>query len=183
MPHQSISTPRLDLIPANLELILAEINDRSRFAQLLDVHIPDTWPPQFNDSSTQAFFLTKMTEDPDAVGWWGWCFVLRRPEGRTLIGNGGFKGRPNSEGIVETGYSILAEFHRQGYGTEAIGGLVGWAFAHPEVNAVVAETLPSLPASIRLLGKLGFACTGSGSEEGSVRYALARGEWRGRPAG
>jgi RimJ/RimL family protein N-acetyltransferase len=178
-----VTTRRLQLIPGTLELLLAEINDLSRLTQILDARIPAAWPPPFNDSSTQAFFLTKMTEDPEAVGWWGWYFVLSQPQGRVLIGNGGFKGRPTSEGVVETGYSLLAEFHNQGYGTEAIGGLIDWAFAHPEVTAVVAETFPSLPASMRLLEKLGFTHTGSGSEEGSVRYALARAEWRGGPAG
>ena len=95
------------------------------------------------------------------------------------MGNGGFKGRPNAEGVVETGYSVLAEYHRQGYGSEAIAGLVGWAFSHPAVTAVIAETLPSLPASMRLLEKLGFTLTGSGSEEGSIRYTLTRQDWRG----
>ena len=174
-----VLTPRLELIPGNLELILAEINNRGRLEQLLDARVPDAWPPENNDASTQAYFLTHLTEDPDAVGWWLWYIVLHQPAGRVLIGGGGFKGRPNAEGVVETGYSVLAEFHNQGYGTEAIAGLVGWAFSHPEVTAVIAETFPSLPASMRLLGKLGFVSAGSGSEEGSVRYALARREWRG----
>jgi RimJ/RimL family protein N-acetyltransferase len=176
---QPVLTARLELVPFTLELILAEINDRHRLEQLLDARVPKAWPPPFNDSSTQAFFLTQITEDPDAVGWWGWYFILRRPESRVLIGNGGFKGRPNAEGVVETGYSVLAEFHKQGYGSEAIAGLVRWAFSHPEVTAVIAETLPNLHASMRLLEKLGFAQTGSGSEEGSVRYTLARKDWRG----
>jgi [ribosomal protein S5]-alanine N-acetyltransferase len=179
MPSPPVTTARLDLIPGTLELALAEINDRGRLAHLLGARVPDAWPPEFNDSSTQAYFLGHLVEDPQSVGWWAWFFLLRQPEGRVLIGNGGFKGRPNAEGVVETGYSLLADYHKKGYGTEAIAGLVGWAFSHPEVTAVIAETLPSLPASVRLLEKLGFTLNGSGSEEGSIRYALARDEWRG----
>jgi RimJ/RimL family protein N-acetyltransferase len=178
MASQPVLTPRLELIPGTLDLVLAEINDRRRLEKLLGAGVPDAWPPEFNDSSTQAFFLTQLTEDPAAVGWWGWYFVIRQPGERVLIGNGGFKGRPNPEGVVETGYSVLADFHNQGYGSEAVAGLVGWAFSHPEVNAIIAETFPRLPASMRLLEKLGFTPTGSGSEEGSVCYALARGDWR-----
>jgi RimJ/RimL family protein N-acetyltransferase len=178
MTVQPIVTPRLDLIPATLELVLAEINDRGRLAKILGARVPDTWPPKFNDSNSQAFFLTRLAEEPGIVGWWSWYFLLRQPEGRVLIGNGGFKGRPDGQGIVEIGYSVLSEFHRKGYASEAAEGLIRWAFAHPEVTTVIAETFPSLPASVGLLEKLGFRLTGSGSEENSIRYALAREEWK-----
>jgi RimJ/RimL family protein N-acetyltransferase len=61
-----------------------------------------------------------------------------------------------------------------GYGTEAIKALVSWAFTHPEVQEVIAETLPELKASQRILEKSHFTYVGQGSEEGIIRYQLSR---------
>ena len=159
-----------------LEMARAEISDRTQFSQLLDARVPDTWPPEFNDHETMSFFLQKLEAAPDEVGWWAWYFVLNSPvkNERVLIGNGGFKGKPTSDGTVEIGYSILKEYRNLGYGTEAIKALVSWAFNHSEVRRVVAETLPELKPSQRLLEKCNFRNIGEGSEEGSIRFELVR---------
>jgi ribosomal-protein-alanine N-acetyltransferase len=69
---------------------------------------------------------------------------------------------------------VLDHFQRQGFATEAVASLVGWAFTHHNVNEVSAETFPYLTQSIRVLEKNGFALTGAGSEAGVVRYAIKR---------
>jgi hypothetical protein len=44
------------------------------------------------------------------------------------------------------------EMHqRQGYATEAVGALLSWAFQGPAVQMVVADTLPGLTPSIRVM--------------------------------
>ncbi|HEY9829134.1 MAG TPA: GNAT family N-acetyltransferase [Stenomitos sp.] len=171
-----ITTERLDVIAGTLEMARAEISDRTRFSQLLDAHVPDTWPPEFNDLETMSFFLQKLEDAPDQLGWWAWYFVLNSPvkNDRVLIGNGGFKGKPTSDGTVEIGYSILKEFQNLGYGTEAIKALVDWAFNHTEVQRVIAETLPELKPSQRLLQKCHFRNIGEGSEQGSIRFERVR---------
>jgi RimJ/RimL family protein N-acetyltransferase len=50
--------------------------------------------------------------------------------------------------MVEIGYGIPPQFQRQGFAPEAVQRLLTWAFAKPEVNEIIAETLPELPASI-----------------------------------
>jgi RimJ/RimL family protein N-acetyltransferase len=91
------------------------------------------------------------------------------------VGTGGFKGRPDAAGDVETGYSIVQSFQRRGYATEAVGGLVGWALGHADVRRVIAHTFPHLAGSIGVLTKLGFERVDEQpSEEGTVRYALRR---------
>ena len=171
-----ITTERLELIAGTLEIARAEISDRFQFSQLLNARVPDTWPPEFNDHETMSFFLQKMEESPEQVGWWAWYFILntRVNNERVLIGNGGFKGKPTSDGTVETGYSVLKQFQNVGYGTEAIQALTFWAFTHPEVQRVIAETLPELKPSQRLLEKCQFTCVGQGSEEGSIRFERVR---------
>ena len=171
-----ITTERLELIAGTLEIARAEISDRSKFSKLLNARVPDTWPPEFNDHETMSFFLRRLEEAPDQVGWWAWYFVLNNQETseRILIGNGGFKGKPTPDGTVEIGYSLLQEFQSFGYGTEAIKALISWAFKHPEVQRVIAETLPELKPSQRILEKCQFTNIGQGSEEGSIRFELSR---------
>lgn len=171
-----LTTERLELIAGTLEIARAEISDRLQFSQLLNARVPDTWPPEFNDHETMSFFLQRLEEAPEQVGWWAWYFVLNDQVNneRILIGNGGFKGKPTSDVTVEIGYSILKEFQNLGYGTEAIQALISWAFTHPEVQRVIAETLPELKPSQRLLEKCKFTNIGQGSEEGSIRFERVR---------
>ena len=72
------------------------------------------------------------------------------------MGVGGFHGPPDADGQVEIGYAMQPSFREQGLATEAVEGLVKWAFDHPEVRNVRAQTLPHLTASIRVLEKTGF---------------------------
>src|SRR5262249_31296533 len=76
-----------------------------------------------------------------------------RPE---LVGNGGFKGRFVAPGTCEVGYSVMEHHQRKGYASEVVHALVAWAFTHPDIDRVVAHTLPELTPSIRVLEKNGF---------------------------
>jgi RimJ/RimL family protein N-acetyltransferase len=119
-----------------------------------------------------------MLESEPAASGWGLWYVVRDEPGapRVLIGNGGFKGKP-VDGCCEIGYSLLPGHQRFGYATEAARALVKWAFEHPEVNRVSAETLPELTASIRVMEKCGMRYVGDGvPEQGlrTVRYQIAR---------
>ena len=94
-----------------------------------------------------------------------------------LAGTAGFKGKPDENGEVEIGYSIIPELHRRGIATEAIKLLIGHAFANLNVRRIKAETLPRLIPSIGVLLKCGFTQTGEGfdPEEGkTLLFALDR---------
>lgn len=179
MSSFTITTDRLELIAGTPQLADADINDRTQFASLLRARVPDAWPPPLNDRDSMKWFERYLIEHPDGVGWVTWYLILREDKRgeRVAIGNGGFKGKPTSDGIAEVGYSVLEEFQRQGYATEATRGLVAWAFEHPEVSTVIAETFPILTGSIRVMEKNGFTFTGDGSEEGVIRYAVSRQEF------
>jgi [ribosomal protein S5]-alanine N-acetyltransferase len=72
------------------------------------------------------------------------------------------------------GYGVVRDHQRRGYASETVRGLVGHAFALPEVHRVIAETLPELTPSIGVLEKCGFRFIGEGSEPGVIRYELSR---------
>ena len=169
-----LRTVRLRLIASSLEAAAAEINDRDTLESLLNAKIPDDWPPPFNDEDSQRWLYDMLSREPSAVGWFMWYFIRDDGAPRMLVGNGGFKGAPK-DGVAEIGYSIVPEFQRRGYGSEAVSALIAWAFSHESVNRIVAETLPELLPSQLLLRKLGFQrCRGT-SEPNVLRYELWRG--------
>jgi RimJ/RimL family protein N-acetyltransferase len=171
-----VRTPRLELIAATAETARAEQTDRQALLRLLDAEPPVFWPPPLNDDASLAWSLRFLEESPAHAGWATWYFALgeRRDGRRVLVGNGGFKGAPASDGTVEIGYSLQPAFQRSGLGTEAAGGLVRWAFSHAEVTRVIAETYPYLLPSIRVLEKNGFTLIGPGSEAGVIRFEKRR---------
>lgn len=83
-----------------------------------------------------------------------WTLVLKNDP--CLVGDLCFKGLPNEQGEIEIGYGTHAAFRGRGYMTEAVGGMVRWAFARPDVLHIVAETEKNNPASIKILEKNGF---------------------------
>ena len=91
-----------------------------------------------------------------------------------LIGNGGFKGKFVAAGTCEVGYSVMESHQCNGYATEVVRALVEWAFSHPEIDRVVAHTLPELTPSIRVLEKNGFT-PAEPLEPEAIMFALRRG--------
>jgi [ribosomal protein S5]-alanine N-acetyltransferase len=170
-----LKTRRLLLRSATPELAAADLRNRSDFSRLLNAHVPEDWPPPLNDDNSETFTLTYLENNPDAAGWSAWYFLLPKGANEKLlaIGIGGFRGKP-AQGAVEVGYSVIPAHQRLGFASEALAGLVAWAFFHPEVQLVTAETLPSLLASIRVLEKNGFCLLGQGPGEGVIRYGCKR---------
>jgi len=170
----TLSTPRLELIAATLELVRAEVSNLATFAALLDVPTPSSWPPPLNDENSQRYTLNSLEQaSPADAGWSVWYCIRRKP--RTLLGIVAYKGSP-IDGCAEIGYSILDEFQRQGFCTEAARALIRWGFQNLAVDRIVAATLPGLVPSIRIMEKCGMQFAGKGMEDGmeTIRYELTR---------
>jgi [ribosomal protein S5]-alanine N-acetyltransferase len=165
-----ILTKRLRLIPATVASMKAEIANAKQLSKLLDLSLPKSWPPPLNDRDSQRWMLSYL-QAHESSRWGMWYIVLRKR--RQLIGNCGFKGEP-VKGAVEIGYSIAPEYHRRGYATEAVRGLLQFAFTDPQVRRVLGETLPELTPSIGVLKKCGFRRVPGGSEPGVIRFSIPR---------
>ena len=175
-----IITPRLTLVPASTAQLQAELSDRSDLELALSARIPDSWPPLYFDEDALRYSLRAIETNPGTERWWFHYFILRAAEGDTLIGAGGYKGPP-SDGFVEIGYSVVPDYQRRGFASEAASGLVAHAFSHAGIECVRAETLPELVGSIGVLRKCGFTFLGDGSEPGVIRFELTRAAWTGVP--
>jgi ribosomal-protein-alanine N-acetyltransferase len=170
-----IMTTRLELISGISLMLAADMADKRGLSEMLGCDIPDMWPPETWKDALEEF-MVRLDRHPGLAGWLSWYWVLTDGDSRVLIGSGGFTGAPFN-GEVMIGYSVLDPFQRQGYGSEAVNALVNWAFAHPSVLRIVAETLHENKASISLLEKCGFEYSGKGFEKGTIRFLLPREKW------
>lgn len=162
-----IATERLELLPATLEIVSADLHRREDLQRLLRAEPGPGWPPPLISVEVMQRLKQALLDKPRHEGWSTWYAVLKQP--RLLIGLGGFKGPPRN-GSAELGYTLISSAHGKGLGTELVHGLTQWAFAHPEVTAVCAETLPELMASRRVLERNGFSRTPFSSEQGVIRF-------------
>jgi [ribosomal protein S5]-alanine N-acetyltransferase len=177
-PHLRLQTDRLELIAATADVIDAELNNPIELESLVSARLADGWPPPELDERVLRLFLHYLSADTANVGWRAWYYVLKTGPERVLVGNGGFKGPPDHDGMVELGYSVMPAYQRRGICTEAVRSLISWAFKHPEVRSVRAETDSDNAASLRVMEKSGLRHTGPGTGEDEVRYAITREEFR-----
>lgn len=167
-----LETPRLLLISGTAESLVAELQNREALHHVLGVAVPANWPPPLYDRPATEYSLNYLKQNPDAKDWIFWYIILK--ENPIVIGITGFKGKPLPDGTVEVGYSVCEQFQRNGYASEAVGALIKLAFSHDEVQRVIAETLPDLLPSIKVMEKNGLKFIGNGSEDGVIRYELKR---------
>src|SRR5262249_2575434 len=88
-------------------------------------------------------------------------YVIVVRESGEAVGSIGFCGAPDDSGTVMIGYGLAEAARGLGYATEAVRGLIGYAFSRPEVTRIVADTHRENVASHRVLEKAGFTRTHS----------------------
>jgi RimJ/RimL family protein N-acetyltransferase len=186
MTLQRIHTRRLDLIPATEEILTSDLHDHAALARLLDTTVPAIWPPGEMNDEVLAEFVRMMSAKTDPFfSCWYWVLDTPGKNGRVLVGCGGIGSAIDSPGTVLIGYSVLEEFQGNCYATEAVGGMIPVIFQDRRISRIMATTYPELKASIRVLEKNGFVCTGAtapgeGLEEGTLGYVRERSRSAGR---
>lgn len=160
------------MIPSGIENLEDSLTNKARLASQLNVIVPDSYPVEVD---AVPWFCQLLKDDPSLVGWLH--FMAMRVADRTLIGDGGFKGKPDQNGVVELGYSIVPEYRKLGYATQVAQALIDFAFTHPEVNATAAHTSVKNIGSMKVLERAGMKVVGEmdDPEEGRMwRWQLNR---------
>lgn len=161
------------MIAATLKHVRVELESPERLSSLLDARVSSAWPTGEYDRAAMEFFRARLEEGGEEVeGWYGW-YAVRKADAqgpRALVGAGGYLGPPDSEGVVEIGYSVLPEWRRRGYASEMVQALLERAFSHAQVTKVIAHTAESNPASIGVLLRCGFLAAGAGREADTLRF-------------
>ena len=128
--------------------------------QMEDV-IASAKDPELKKAYTEM--LEGCLEHPDQWDWYA-MWIIENEDG-IRVGDLCFKGVEEGKN-PEIGYGIDDEYQGKGYATEAVKLALEWAFSHPGVTAVEAETDPDNIASQKVLAKCGFKATGMIGEEG-----------------
>jgi RimJ/RimL family protein N-acetyltransferase len=172
----SARTPRLELVAATLEHVLAELSGSEELGSLLRTTVPASWPPGEYDGDALQYFKARLEEaEPSHAGWYNWYAIALGSAGRreSLVAGAGYLGPP-VDGSVEVGYSVVPEARGRGYASEIVQFLVARAFSFAEVERVIAQTQEANLASSTVLARCGFVAVGPGAEAGSIRYERVR---------
>ena len=155
----SVDTPHLTLQPSSPEQLLTLIERPEEFDRNVGYALADGLHEFYGSGAVSPTWLDALHrasdggEGPDP---WRYGFFVVHPESRSMIGAAGFKGPPDSDGMVEIAYGIAPGFQGRGYATEAAAALVRFALADAAVQLLRAHTLPEANASTRVLAKCGF---------------------------
>lgn len=138
----------LEVKPIHIELFW---RDKSQLAAMLQVTLPEAWPcfPHAFSPDIQV----PCESDWSLEHWRGYFFI--HPADGVLVGNGGFKSPPNESATVEIGYEIAPKYWNRGFATEAVQGMIDYAFTH-QAKTVMAHTLAEKNASNSVLQKVGM---------------------------
>jgi RimJ/RimL family protein N-acetyltransferase len=138
-----------------LEPVSAQLASRIVAGDLTDVRPANGWP---HEETLDALGAAVTTGADDS-------WLIRLTATGEVIGDCGAKGPPDSAGTMEIGYALARPWRGRGYGREAVGALMAWAFAQPGCRRLTAEVHQDNLASRRLLERLGF-----GVDEIAGRY-------------
>lgn len=129
----------------------------------------DSWAEGFprEDDAGPTGALAGAAVDPAPFGVYA---LVPREHGR-IIGTAGFFGPPDAAGEVTIGYGMVEPEWGQGYGTQAVSGLIEVCRAHGGISAVNADTDLDNIGSQRVLEKNGFERVRSTEE---LHYYLLR---------
>jgi ribosomal-protein-alanine N-acetyltransferase len=131
------------------------------------------------DAAVEHFLgrrLAQLREEPDVQRWLARA-IVRKNGGRLMIGNVGFHGQPGvnaggKERALEIGYGVQSEHRRQGYASEAVDGLIGWARMQG-IDHFVASVSPDNEPSLAIIRKLGFVRAGQHTDpEDGLEYVF-----------
>ncbi|PAQ14224.1 GNAT family N-acetyltransferase [Bacillaceae bacterium SAOS 7] len=131
-----IETQRLFVIPCTKETVKMAISQKY-------------------DNGPQISSYLKQLEQDSSFMYWGTWLVVQKDDG-VVVGDIGFKGKPDEKKVVAVGYGFLESYWNRGYATEAVGALIQWGFRTGKVDKIVAETQHDNDGSIRVLEKLGM---------------------------
>lgn len=159
VPPHVLHGPRLDLVLVTVEQLLARAAADGPvplgFADPTDVLHPDHAPLSHR--------VPQVLADPACNPWLIRLAVLR--ETGEIVGYGNFHAPPDTDGMVELGYSILEPHRGQGYATEVARTMWSYAAAHPDVRTLRATVEPDNAASIAIIEGAGLVHVGEQIDE------------------
>lgn len=149
-----IETKRLLIIPMTFNFVSKILNNDIAAYEELKIKQVNEWP---NSDTREIMPAIKerlaLRAAPDGFG--AWLFIDKSDN--SIVGDGGFKGAPDKNGIIDIGYGIIENKRRQGYAFEAVTGLIKWGLSQNSVKVITADCLKNNTPSGNLLRKVGMS--------------------------
>ena len=150
-----IDTERLQIITFTVEMMEAFLKGNNEIEIITPYRVAAEYPLEVYKQFFE-YKIDRFQKFPFENEWEG---IIIHKEDNMIMGDMGFKGGPNEEGIIDIGYSIVPSYQGKGYATEMGKAMVDWGLSQPNVKKVVATCNPDNIASIRVLEKIGFIVT------------------------
>lgn len=151
-----IETSRLTLIPLTYDQLLLYYREDPMLDKSLGLNpAARVVEPELKEALAATIIPETAVAGSNRLFCTLWSAVLR--EEKRMVGDLCFIGPPDENGIIEIGYGTYPSERGKGYMTEAVGGLLDWAFLQEGVKSVWAGTLTNNPASWSILEKNGFS--------------------------
>ena len=159
-----ILTPRLCLKWMSPQFLEVCINEGDLAELTLGAKIPTDW---YKEKWFMSMRLNDYKQNPEYLSWGPRAILLDSK----MIGRIGFHTAPNPDYLkaytssgIEIGYTIFADYRRQGYASEAFQGLITWA-RQKGIKSFVLSISPNNQASLAMAKKFGFAKVGEHMDE------------------
>ena len=171
-----LATTHLTLLECAPQHLVAMIDTPEQIEKIVGLPIANGLREFYTSGAVSSAWLDALRRSTEPNPWQHGFFIVDRSRS-CVVGTAGFKGPPDSDGMVEIAYGVAPEYQGRGYATEAAKALVEFALADDSVKIVRAHTLPEANASTRVLTKNGFRHLGEviDPEDGRVwRWELPR---------
>ena len=155
MWNEMISTPRLKLVPLTPGQLAMYLDRDHDFNNLVAPSSREILTDDLRRAISMKLERMEVNPEEDLLWITYWLIVVLPDDfGAGMIG---YKGAPDENGQVEIGYGIDREFQNRGYMTEAVKGMINWAFSDSRCTRIVApDTLRANIGSTRVLKKVGM---------------------------
>jgi len=154
-----IETERLIIKPLTHGQLIKYIrNDNSLESELNLNETSREISPDLREALEQTILPNVANTTKDYLYSTLWTIISK--EGNKMVGDLCFIGEPNADGQVEIGYGTYEKFRRNGFMTEAVGGMVRWAAKQPCIKSIFASTKKSNIPSFVVLEKNNFIKAG-----------------------
>ena len=129
-----VETPRLILRPFQED----DIMPFAAYRSAPEVALYQSWETPYTREQAAEFVREMQRAQPGAPAEW-YQFAIERKRQAGLIGDCAFHTLAEEPRQAEIGFTLSPQFQRQGYATEAVGGLLKYAFEIMKLHRVTAQ--------------------------------------------
>ncbi|MFC7321442.1 GNAT family N-acetyltransferase [Halobacillus campisalis] len=150
------SSARIKFVPITVELAQTIMKNPLGFYYKYRLPWNKSWPHD-GLKAMLPFYAEALEKDSQMLGFGPWIMIDVDQE--LVIGDIGFKGPPDEEGVIEVGYHVVENERNKGYATEAVRAMCEWGFSHDKVCSIEAQCGKRNVPSQKVLINNGFSQT------------------------